>query len=142
MLPDIPHTLTSDSFFFHRSSLKTFIHRPSPISFIFIHPLYCTVFVIPDIPHPFCLSPLNIFSFHRPLKTVYLIKQCCGSGMIIPDPNFFHPGSQIRIRKNFFVTSRKYDPGCWVLIYYPPRIPDPGVKKAQDPGSASKNLIF
>ncbi len=22
--------------------------------------------------------------------------QCCGSGMFIPDPTFFHPGSRIR----------------------------------------------
>jgi hypothetical protein len=30
-----------------------------------------------------------------------------------------------------FLTSRKYDPGCSSRI----RIPDPGVKKATDPGS-------
>ncbi len=24
-------------------------------------------------------------------------KQCCGSGMFIPDPDFVHPGSRIRI---------------------------------------------
>jgi hypothetical protein len=34
--------------------------------------------------------------------------QCCGSGMFIPDPTF-----------------------------YPSRIPDPGVKKAPDPGSGT-----
>jgi hypothetical protein len=36
--------------------------------------------------------------------------QCCGSGMFIPDPTFFHPGSELS----------------------PSRIPDPG--------SSSKNL--
>jgi hypothetical protein len=44
--------------------------------------------------------------------------------MFIPDPTFFHPGSeffpsQIRIKefkyfnpKNYFLVSGKYDPGC------------------------------
>jgi hypothetical protein len=27
-------------------------------------------------------------------KKVYL-QQCCGSGMFIPDPHFFHPGSEL-----------------------------------------------
>jgi hypothetical protein len=40
-----------------------------------------------------------------------------------------------------FLSSRKYDPGCSsrirILIFYPSRIPDPGVKKAPDPGSAT-----
>jgi hypothetical protein len=84
--------------------------------------------------------------------------QCCGSGMFIsdpgsdffpsriPDPNCFHPGSRIRIKefkyfnpKKWFLSSRKYDPGCssrlQILTFYPSRIPDPGVKKAPDPGS-------
>jgi hypothetical protein len=58
-------------------------------------------------------------------------KQCCGSGMFIPDPGsefftfripdpiFFHPGSRIRIKefkyfnpKKWFLSSRKYDLGC------------------------------
>jgi len=43
----------------------------------------------------------------------------------IPDPNFFYPGSRIRIKefkyfnpKNWFLSSRKYDPGCssWIKI--------------------------
>ncbi len=55
--------------------------------------------------------------------------------------------SRIRIRikefkyfnpKKLLLSSRKYDPGCSsrirILIFYPPRIPDPGVKKAPDPG--------
>jgi hypothetical protein len=28
-----------------------------------------------------------------------LEQQCCGSGMFIPDPDFFHPGTRIRIKK-------------------------------------------
>jgi hypothetical protein len=26
--------------------------------------------------------------------------QCCGSGMLIPDPNFFHPRSRVKIAPN------------------------------------------
>ncbi len=77
----------------------------------------------------------------------------------IPDPTFFHPGSRIRTvsipdpgsssknlsiltpkkPKTWFLSSRKYDPVCSSRIrmqtFYPSRIPDPGVKKAPDPGS-------
>jgi hypothetical protein len=78
----------------------------------------------------------------------------------IPDPNFFppgseffHPGSRIRIKelkyfdpKKWFLSSRKYDPDCSsgirILIFYPSRIPDPGVKKAPDPGSSSATLVY
>jgi hypothetical protein len=70
--------------------------------------------------------------------------------MFIPNPNFFHHGSRIRIKefkyfnpKNCFLRSRKYDPGCSfrirILIFYSSRIPDPGVKKAPDPGSRIRN---
>jgi hypothetical protein len=79
--------------------------------------------------------------------------QCCESGMFIPDPTFSNPdpGSKLflsRIRtkefedfnpKKWFSSSRKYDPSCSsrirILTFYPSRIPDPGVKKAPDPGS-------
>jgi hypothetical protein len=69
----------------------------------------------------------------------------------IPNPNCLHPGSRIRIKKftyfnqkktkKWFLSSRKYDPGCSsrirMLTFYPSRIPDPGVKKTPDPGSAT-----
>ncbi len=62
----------------------------------------------------------------------------------IPDPNFSHPGSRIRIKEfkyfkpNFFLlNNRKYDPGCSFRIripdFYPSWIPDLGVKKAPVP---------
>ncbi len=81
---------------------------------------------------------------------------------VIPDPGseFFHSGSwnqgqkdsgsRIRIRlkeinylspKKLFLSSRIYDPGCsyWIpdpdLDFWP--IPDPGVIKTPDPGSAT-----
>ncbi len=66
------------------------------------------------------------------------LRQCCGSGMLIPDPgselsipdtNFFP--SRIRIKelkyfnpKKLFLSSRKYDPGYQsrIRIFYPSRI--------------------
>jgi len=90
--------------------------------------------------------------------------------MFIPDPSFFHPGSRIRIFSNpdpnseffpsrnpsknlsiltqnkWFLCSQKYDPGCStrirILIFYPFRIPDPGVKKPPDPESGSATLVL
>jgi hypothetical protein len=85
-------------------------------------------------------------------------KQCCGSGMFIPDPrsDFFpsrirsvsipDPHFNPKTTKKWFLSSRKYDPGCST------RIPDPdadflsthpgqkGVKKAPDPGSEPATL--
>ncbi len=72
----------------------------------------------------------------------------CLSG--VPDPTFFHPGSEffpsrIRIKefryfkpKKWFLSSRKYDAGCSFRIPNPDpgflSVPDPGVKKAPDHG--------
>ncbi len=91
-----------------------------------------------SVPDPGCLSGSRIRLFS------------------IPDPNFFHPGSEffdpgsaqknlsILTPKKWCLSSRKYDPGCsswiWILTFYPSRIPDPGVKKAPDPGSESATL--
>ncbi len=86
-----------------------------------------------SVADPGCLSRIPLFS--------------------IPDPNCLHPGSRIRIKefkyfnpKKWFLSSRKYDPGCSSRIpdpdadFYPSRIPDPGVKKAPDPGSGFATL--
>ncbi len=97
----------------------------------------------------------TIFSVSDPEVPGVRSLQCCGSGMVsripypnffnfsIPDPNFFHPGSQIpdprqRIFKVFepkklFLSSRKYDMGLHpgsvsqirILIFYPSQIQDP-----------------
>ncbi len=70
----------------------------------------------------------------------------------IPDPIFFYSGSRIRIKEFKYFKPKmisklyeiQYDPGCSSRIRIPdpgflphPRsqIPDPGVKKAPDPGS-------
>jgi hypothetical protein len=84
----------------------------------------------------------------------------------IPDLNCLHPGSRIRTvsipdpgsssknlsiltqkkAKKWFLSSKKYDPGCSSRIpdpdadFLPSQIPDPGVKKAPNPGSGSATL--
>jgi hypothetical protein len=67
--------------------------------------------------------------------------------MFIPDPKAFHPGSASKnlsiLTPKLFLSSRKYDPGCSSQIRIPDpdtdilSIPDPGVKKALDPGAAT-----
>jgi hypothetical protein len=50
-----------------------------------------------------------------------------------PDP---HQIIYVYLTQKLFISSRKYAPGCssriQILIFYPFRIPDPGVKKAPD----------
>ncbi len=86
-----------------------------------------------SVADPGCLSRILVFSIPDPKFS-------------IPDPGseFFHPGSEFfpsRIRifpsricikelTQWFQSSRKYDPGCSSRT----QIPDPGVKKAPDPG--------
>ncbi len=78
--------------------------------------------------------------------------------MVIPDPTFFHTGTRIRFfpsripnshqrieyfnPKNCFLSSRKYDPGLSsrIRIFLP--IPDPGAKKAPDPGYRIRNTAL
>jgi hypothetical protein len=76
---------------------------------------------------------------HMYVKLNSTSNQCCGSGST--SRNLFFP-SRIRIKefkycntKKWFLSSRKYDPDCssW--------IPDPGVKKAPDPGFGSATLL-
>ncbi len=60
----------------------------------------------------------------------------------IPDPYCLHPGSRIRIKEfKYFNPKKTKKKGCSsrirMLTFYPSRIPDPGVKKAPDPGSAT-----
>jgi hypothetical protein len=70
----------------------------------------------------------------------------------IQDPNCLHPGSRIlkefnnfnpKKPKKWFLSSKKYDPGCSSRIPDPDAdflpIPDPGVKKAPTPGFRIRN---
>ncbi len=90
-----------------------------------------------QLPNPLILIPTLILTDY----------QCCGSRMFIPNPNFsqawipdpdfFHPGSRIRIKeffqyfnpKKLFLSSQKYDSGCSsqirILIFYPSQIQGP-----------------
>ena len=45
--------------------------------------------------------------------------QCCGSGMFIPEPNFFHPGSA---SKNLSILASKNDLASGSGFFYPSRI--------------------
>jgi hypothetical protein len=81
-------------------------------------------------------------------SVLHSVADPAGMFFLIPDPTFFHPGSEffpsrIRIKefkyfnpKKWFLSSRKYDPGCSSRIPDPDPdflpIRDPGVKKAPD----------
>ena len=87
------------------------------------------------------------------------LKQCCRSGMFIPDLTFFHHGSRIRTvsipdpgsSKNLGILTPKKakngfqaHPGSRIrdANFLPSRIPDTGVKKAPNPGSRIRNTVF
>jgi hypothetical protein len=59
------------------------------------------------------------------------------SWILIKEFKYFNPKKS----KKWFLSSKKYDPGCSSPIldpdadFLPSRIPDPGVKKAPNPGS-------
>jgi hypothetical protein len=67
----------------------------------------------------------------------------------IPDPGSSSKNFSIltpKKAKKWFLSSKKYDPGCSSRIpdpeadFIPSRIPDPGVKKVPNPGSGSATL--
>jgi hypothetical protein len=66
----------------------------------------------------------------------------------IPDPGSASKNLRVLTPKKWVLSSRKYDPGCSSRIpdsdadFYPSRIPDPGVKKAPDPGSATLHFCL
>ncbi len=74
-----------------------------------------------SVADPGCLSRIRIFS--------------------IPDP---HQTIEVFLHKKLFLSSWQYDPGCssqtQILDFFL-SIPDPGAKKAPDPGSVSATLL-
>jgi hypothetical protein len=78
------------------------------------------------------------------------VAQCCGFGMFIPDPAFFHPGSASKnlsiLTQKSGLNSRKYYMGCSSWIPDPDAdflpIPDPGVKRPPDPGTEGQCCIY
>jgi hypothetical protein len=105
-------------------------------------------FVSPSVADPGCLSQIPDPTFFYSGSEL--------SPSRIPDPNCLHPGSRVRIKefkyfnpkktKKWFLSSRKYDPGCSFRIPDPYAdflpIPDPGAKKAPDPESGSATLVY
>jgi hypothetical protein len=91
----------------------------------------------PSVADPGCLSRIRLFS--------------------IPDPNCLHPGSRIlkefkyfnpKKAKKWFLSSKKYDPGCSSRIpdpdadFIPSRIQGSKRHPIPDPGSGSATLLF
>jgi hypothetical protein len=75
----------------------------------------------------------------------------------IPDPNCLHPGYRIRIKEFKYFNPKKNngfqalenmirvvhpESRIRMLTFYLSRIPDPGVKKAPDPGYGSATLAY
>ncbi len=84
-------------------------------------------------------------------------KQCCRSGMFIPDTNFFHSGSRIRIFPSRIQYPNFFHPGsasknlsiltqknCFLALRNMVRVvhphPDPDFLPSTDPGSGSATL--
>ncbi len=67
-------------------------------------------------------------------------QQCCGSEMFNPDPNFFHPGSRIRIQEfKYSIFNPKMVSmlsEIWFGLFIPD--PDPDFLPISDPGPGSK----
>ncbi len=97
-----------------------------------------------------CLQPFVMI-----IKKNYL--NCCGSGMIIPDPNFFIPNPRSKTfripyphQKSYVLLTKKIVcklSEIWSGMFIPDpdldfllRIPNPGGKKAPLPGSGSATL--
>jgi hypothetical protein len=65
----------------------------------------------------------------------FVVKQCCGSGMITPHPNFFHPGSRIRIKNLDIVTQKIVSKLSEIGSGWFIPDPDPDFLPIPDPGS-------
>jgi hypothetical protein len=100
---------------------------------------------------------LNRITSMRIRSSFHSNARCCGSGMFIPDPNFSipEPESQIPIKeftyfnpKNCFkahsnmIRIVQLGSGYWFVTHPGSRNPDPGVKRATDPGSASATPLM
>jgi hypothetical protein len=115
------------------------------------YPTYPTAKII--VAEPGCLSRIRLFSIPDPtfFHPGYRIR-------IVPIPDSASASEKCENSnpKKWFLSSKKYDPGyssririltfypsrIRILTFYPSRIPDPGVKKAPDPGSATLAKIM
>ncbi len=76
-----------------------------------------------------------------PIHNTASLFQCCGSGMFIPDPNFFHPGSRIRIKEFKFSTQKIVHKltEIWSGLFIPD--PDPDFYPSRIQGSKRHRTI-
>jgi hypothetical protein len=96
--------------------------------------------------------PLVIVFFHIWKEPFFLMfAQSCGSGMFIPNPNFFHHGSEffpsriwifssrIRIKEFKFFNQKMVSKllEIWFRLF----IPDPGVKRHRIPNSYPQHCV-
>jgi hypothetical protein len=95
-------------------------------------PSYSTIQRI-SVADPGCLSRIQIFSIPDPGSRIFSIPDPGFRIFYIPDPGSASENLSILTQKKRFLSSRKYDPGCIsrirIQIFYPSRLPDPGVKK-------------
>ncbi len=72
---------------------------------------------LPGRPHKqsYRLAEMALLTQQPSHSMVYSAVQCCGSGMFIPDPNFFHPGSRIQGQKGL-------DPHQRILVFLTQKI--------------------
>ncbi len=114
-----------------RHLLLEFCRLAGPIVF-HLKKLVCrrSVMVTSSVADPGCLTRIPDLFFFSPGSEFFPFR--------IPDP---HQRILVFLSKKLFLSSRKDDPGCSsrirILIVYPSRIPDPGIKKAPDPGSGT-----
>ncbi len=114
-----------------QTGIWSWLLSPSLLSCFFHHYPFCCLSLHSEI-------KMEVFIFF------FVFTSVADPGCLIPDPNFFHPGTSSKnlciLTQKLFLSSRKYDPGCSsrirILIFYPSRIQ--GVKKAPDPGSATQ----
>jgi len=89
---------------------------------------------------------LRTYSYKRVAQLVLRIRDVYPGSDFFPsririvsilDPGSASKNLSILTKKKWFLSSRKYDPGCSsrirILTFYPSRIPDLGVKKARIP---------
>jgi hypothetical protein len=87
-----------------------------------------------SVADPGCLSRIPDPTFSIP-DPGYELSPSRIRTVSIPDPGSASKNLSILTQKKWFLSSRKYDPGCSSRIpdpdvdFYPSRIPDPGVNK-------------
>jgi hypothetical protein len=82
---------------------------------------------------PGCLSRIRIFSIPNPETRIRICIR-------IKEFKYFNPKNVSRLLEMIRDAHPRSGSGIWILLFYPPLIPDPGVQKALDPGSGFATL--